>query len=156
EFYGELGLSGELKPIRGVLLVAAHAARDRHSVIVPTANLREARLAAPASTRHAPTLLAVCGMFTAEAGRATAGESQGTDDAPGGAARRRLPTLDIADVRGQAAPKRAMLVAAAGGHSILMIGPPGTGKSMLAQRLPGLLPPLADEEALDVAGIASV
>jgi magnesium chelatase family protein len=63
---------------------------------------------------------------------------------------------DLADVRGQAGPKRALLVAAAGGHSILLIGPPGTGKSMLAQRLPGLLPSLEDDEALDVASIASV
>ena len=64
--------------------------------------------------------------------------------------------LDLADVRGQAAPKRALLVAAAGGHSLLLVGPPGTGKSMLAQRLPGLLPALEGDEALDVASIASV
>src|SRR5215468_11161727 len=60
EFYGELGLSGELKPVRGLLLAAAHASRERRSVMVPTANLHEARLAAPGDTRHAPTLLAVC------------------------------------------------------------------------------------------------
>src|SRR5687767_4607514 len=60
---------------------------------------------------------------------------------------------DLADVRGQAAAKRALIIAAAGGHSLLLIGPPGTGKSMLAQRLPGLLPPLSDEEALSSAAL---
>ena len=73
-----------------------------------------------------------------------------------GASRRRRDAPDLADVRGQAHAKRALTIAAAGAHSLLMIGPPGTGKSMLAQRLPGLLPPLSEDEALAVAAIASL
>jgi magnesium chelatase family protein len=151
EFYGELGLAGELKPIRGVILAAAHAVRESRSLIVPAANLDEARIAAPRATCGADSLLAVCEL--ARVG--VRGELAPADDqppafgaGPGG--------VDLADVRGQAAAKRALVIAAAGAHSLLFVGPPGTGKSMLAQRLPGLLPPLAGEEALEVASIASV
>jgi magnesium chelatase family protein len=152
EFYGELGLAGELQPIKGVLLAAAHAAREGRSVVVPAANLGEARVAAAASARGAATLLDVCRLFTASADPQA--ESAVPDPTP--LPDRGEPAPDLADVRGQAGAKRALLVAAAGGHSILMVGPPGTGKSMLAQRLPGLLPSLAGDEALDVASIASV
>jgi magnesium chelatase family protein len=153
EFYGELGLAGELKPIRGVLLAAAHAVRESRGIVVPTANYREAKLAAPCSTHHAGSLQEVCERLGGREARpepdaqeADAVEMPVAADAD----------LDLADVRGQAAPKRALLVAAAGAHSLLLIGPPGTGKSMLAQRMAGLLPPLAAPEALDVASIASV
>ncbi|HEU5136136.1 MAG TPA: magnesium chelatase domain-containing protein, partial [Steroidobacteraceae bacterium] len=152
EFYGELGLDGELQPIKGVVLAAAHAVREGRSVVVPAANLGEARVAAPESARGAATLLDVCGMFRA---RAAAGdEPAGPVHVPLADGSESVP--DLTDVRGQAGPKRALLVAAAGGHSILLVGPPGTGKSMLAQRLPGLLPLLEADEALDVASIASV
>ena len=155
EFYGELGLSGELKPVRGVLLAAAHASRASRRVIVPAANLAEARLASAAASHGARTLLDVCEMFTAR--RAGAAEAVVlTLPAPATGPQPREAVLDLADVRGQAAPKRALLVAAAGGHSLLLVGPPGTGKSMLAQRLPGLLPPLEGDDALDVASIASI
>jgi magnesium chelatase family protein len=154
EFYGELGLAGELKPVKGVLLAAAHAARESGTVVVPAENLHEARLVSPKDARGAATLLGVCALITARApvttdvGESAApGESVMTTDGP---------PPDLSDVRGQAAGKRALLVAAAGGHSILLIGPPGTGKSMLAQRLPGILPELEGDEALDVAAIASV
>ena len=155
EFYGELGLAGELKPVKGVLLAAAHAVREARNVVVPAANVREARLAAPASTQGADTLLGVCGLFGSRAAHRA-----GIIDEPPlpeefGQATEAGP-LDLSDVRGQAAGKRALIVAAAGGHSILLIGPPGTGKSMLAQRLAGLLPALEGDEALDVASIASV
>jgi magnesium chelatase family protein len=153
EFYGELGLSGELKPIRGVLHAAGHARREGCEVVVPSANAYEARLAAPTATHHAATLLAVCAQFgTGERNAAHEAAAPGLPAPP----ETRPPLPDLADVRGQAAPKRALLVAAAGAHSILLVGPPGTGKSMLAQRLPGLLPTLESDEALDVATIASV
>jgi len=153
EFYGELGLAGELRPIRGVLLAAAHASREARNVIVPAANLGEARLVAPASTSGASSLLAVSEMCS---GRNPAALEHEYPALPAPADQGRGARPDLLDVRGQAAPKRALLIAAAGAHSILLIGPPGTGKSMLAQRLPGLLPPLATDEALDVATIASV
>jgi magnesium chelatase family protein len=147
EFYGELGLAGELKPVKGVLLAAAHARRESRRVVVPAANLAEARLAEPVAAHGARTLLAACDTSVVD--EQTPSSIDGTM-----AAVASIP--DLADVRGQASAKRALLIAAAGGHSLLLVGPPGTGKSMLAQRLPGLLPPLRPDEALDVAAIASV
>jgi magnesium chelatase family protein len=140
EFYGELGLTGELKPVKGVLLAAAHAVRESRAVVVPASNVLEARLAAPSAVLGAGTLLGVCGLF---ASRTANGDAAGEPFPPEtSAARSERAALDLADVRGQAAGKRALLVAAAGGHSLLLIGPPGTGKSMLAQRLVDLLPAL--------------
>lgn len=154
EFYGELGLMGELKAVPGLLPAAVEARRCGHELIVPRANAAEACAVAPALTRAADHLLEVCAHVA------------GTALLPGPcsppAAARALPPcpippeLDLADVRGQAQAKRALTIAAAGAHSLLLIGPPGCGKSMLAQRLPGLLPPLEAAEALEVAAIASV
>jgi len=153
EFYGELGLAGELKPIKGVVLAAAHAARDSHGVVVPEGNVQEARLAAPAAAVGAGNLLSVCELFTTHAPTIGARQAPPTDiPVP----RTSDCTMDLADVCGQALGKRALVIAAAGGHSMLLIGPPGTGKTMLAQRLPGLLPGLPADQALDVASIASV
>jgi magnesium chelatase family protein len=147
EFYGELGLAGELRPIRGVLLAAAHAAREHRSLVVPAGNFFEARIAAH-RIFAAESLLGVCALATAGAVEEFA-EHLAPPPSPAGA-------LELADVRGQAVPKRALIIAAAGGHSLLLVGPPGTGKSMLAQRLPGILPALSADDALDVAAIASV
>jgi len=155
EFYGELGLTGELKPVRGLLLAAAHAARHGHELVVPSANAAEACVVAPAQVRAAGHLLEVCAHLTGAAPLSPCPPPQravGRGDAGPG---RGVP-LDLADVRGQLQAKRALIIAAAGGHSLLMIGPPGSGKSMLAQRLPGLLPPLTHGEALEVAAVAAV
>jgi magnesium chelatase family protein len=152
EFYGELGLTGELKAVRGLLPAAAHAASAGHELIVPHANAAEACTVAAGLVRAADHLLEVCGHVAGT--RPLAAGSAGVG--PGKPTRRSCAGLDLADVRGQLYAKRALTVAAAGGHSLLMIGPPGCGKSMLAQRLPGLLPPLSPAEALEVATISSV
>jgi len=152
EFYGELGLSGELKPVRGLLLAAAHARQQGHELIVPHGNAAEAGAVAPVQVRAAGHLIEVCGhlngsaplpLWAAPKNRVTA-----CDGGIGAGA-------DLADVRGQLHAKRALVIAAAGAHSLLLVGPPGCGKSMLAQRLPGILPPLGGEEALEVAAIAA-
>jgi magnesium chelatase family protein len=153
EFYGELGLTGELKPVRGLLLAAAHARRQGHDLVVPRGNALEACAAAPRQVRAAGHLLEVCAHLSGAsplpphpALEHAATESDGNT----------APVLDLADVRGQWLAKRALVIAAAGGHSLVLIGPPGSGKTMIAQRLPGLLPPLAECEALEVAAIAAV
>jgi magnesium chelatase family protein len=152
ELYGELGLGGEIKPVRGILLAAAHASRDGHELIVPAANADEALIAATTAVRAASHLKEVCGHLV--------GLAPLHPHAPAQRVPRSAPHagtgLDLSEVRGQSQAKRALLIAAAGAHSLLLIGPPGCGKSMLAQRLPGLLPPLAEGEALDCAAIASV
>ncbi|MCB1624011.1 MAG: YifB family Mg chelatase-like AAA ATPase [Pseudomonadales bacterium] len=155
EYYGELGLSGELKPVRGLLSAAIAADHAAHGLVVPCANVAEVSIVAAERVRGAADLSAVCAIVS---GKSSADPN---DSSPTGvAACLSQPLvgseLDLGDVRGQAAAKRALVVAAAGQHSLLLIGPPGTGKSMLAQRLPGLLPSLQRAEAIDVAAIASL
>jgi len=152
EFYGELGLSGELKPVRGLLLAAVNASKWGHEIVVPLGNAAEARLACRAPIRAAAHLLEVC----AHVSRASLLPDYNGGHSQFLPAHTQGNSLDLADVRGQMHAKRALLIAAAGGHSLLMIGPPGSGKSMLAQRLPGLLPGLTTAESLEVASIASV
>ena len=154
EFYGELGLGGELKPVRGLLVAAANAAVRGHEVVVPRGNAEEARLASRGPVRIADHLLEVCGHVTGTQPLPDYRSVRGNMRAAKSLAR--CSALDLRDVRGQYQAKRALVVAAAGGHSLLMIGPPGSGKSMLAQRLPGLLPPLTPSETVEVASIASV
>ncbi|HEX4266287.1 MAG TPA: YifB family Mg chelatase-like AAA ATPase [Steroidobacteraceae bacterium] len=151
ELYGELGLGGEIKSVRGILLAAAHASRDGHELIVPAANADEALIAATTPVRAASHLTEVCQHLSGETPLPLHAPTRPAQAAPHLGAE-----PDLIDVRGQFQAKRALLIAAAGSHSLLMIGPPGCGKSMLAQRLPGLLPPLAAGEALDCAAIASV
>lgn len=148
EFYGELALGGELMPVEGLLLASAHAASAGHEMVVPPANADEAAVAAGSVVRAPKHLLEVCRHIdgteplTLLRSRELALRSCGD-------------TLDLRDIRGQLQAKRALSIAAAGSHSLLMVGPPGSGKSMLAQRLPALLPPLTAAEALEVAMIAS-
>ena len=115
--------------------------------MLPEASASEAALVRDATIFGAPSLLAVCAHLAGSAPLARV--------APGAPVAARS-VVDLADVRGQAQAKRVLEIAAAGAHSLLFIGPPGTGKSMLAQRLPSLLPPLAEDEALEVAAVASI
>lgn len=147
EFSGELSLSGELRPVRGALALARQAAERGRTLILPAANAAEAALVQGVTILPAPSLLAVVAHLC----RHTLLEPYaGAPLAPPPA----YP--DLADVKGQVQARRALEVAASGQHSLLFYGPPGTGKSMLAQRLPGLLPPLSDAEALETAAIHSV
>lgn len=148
EFIGELGLDGSLRPVPGILPAALATRAHNRRLVVPAANAPEAALAEGLPVCGARTLLDVCGALAGHsplpAARPPACAAAGT----GGA--------DLADVRGQPQGRRALEVAAAGGHGLLLIGPPGSGKSMLAQRLPGILPPMTDDEALETAVVASV
>ncbi len=149
EFIGELALSGELRAVRGVLPAVLHATRVGRRVVVPHENGAEAALVSGADVRVAGSLLEVCAYL---AGRielpvAVAG-------VPSIATSSSLP--DLAEVRGQQQARRALEVAAAGTHSLLLVGPPGTGKTMLASRLPGILPPLDEAEALELAAVRSI
>ena len=148
EFAGELALGGALRPIRGALPMVLSARRDGRAFVLPAASAAEAALVRGAVVHPAASLLAVCAHL--------AGRDPIPPLAPAEAAGDSAAGPDLADVRGQGQAKRALTIAAAGGHSLLMIGPPGTGKSMLAQRLPGILPPLSEDEALASASIASL
>jgi magnesium chelatase family protein len=147
EFAGELSLSGELRPIRGALAMCLSAANAERAFVLPPASADEAALVSQATILPAPTLLAVCAHLTGLAPLAPHAPT------PRAAPR---PHPDLAEVRGQGPAKRALEVAAAGGHSLLMSGPPGSGKSMLAQRLPGLLPSMTEQEALESAAVHSL
>jgi magnesium chelatase family protein len=148
EFAGELALTGELRAIRGALAMVLSARHDGRAFVLPAASADEASLVRDATVLPAATLLAVCAHLTGVAAL-TPLVAQAPPYAPGDAP-------DVADVRGQPMAKRALEIAAAGFHSLLLRGPPGTGKSMLAQRLPGLLPPMTEAEALESAALASL
>ena len=147
EFLGELALSGELRGVRGVLPAALKARRLGRTLVVPRENAAEAALVADADVRIAGSLLEVCAFLH---GRAELERPQAT------AARACETQLDLADVRGQPQARRALEVAAAGAHNLLLVGPPGTGKTMLATRLASILPPMTEDEALEAAAVASV
>jgi magnesium chelatase family protein len=148
EFLGELALSGELRAVHGVLPAVMRATRAGRSVIVPRGNAPEAALVGGADVRSAESLLDVCAHLCGrgELPLALAGAAPATD----------ATAPDLVEVRGQAHARRALEIAAAGAHNLLFVGPPGTGKTMLASRLPGILPALADEEALELAAVRSV
>ncbi|WP_263143958.1 YifB family Mg chelatase-like AAA ATPase [Pseudomonas sp. RIT-PI-AD] len=148
ECLGELALSGSLRPVQGVLPAALAARAAGRALVVPRANAEEACLASGLRVLAIEHLLELAAHFSGQTPLAPY-QAQGL-------LRRLRPYPDLADVQGQHAAKRALLVAAAGAHNLLFSGPPGTGKTLLASRLPGLLPPLDEGEALEVAAIHSV
>lgn len=148
ECLGELALSGAVRPVQGVLPAALAARAAGRTLLVPKANAEEASLASGLCVIAVEHLLEVAAHLNGQ-----------TPIAPyqaQGLLRQIQPYPDLAEVQGQLAAKRALLVAAAGSHNLLFSGPPGTGKTLLASRLPGLLPPLDEQEALEVAAIHSV
>ncbi|MES2423868.1 MAG: YifB family Mg chelatase-like AAA ATPase [Pseudomonadota bacterium] len=161
-FAGELSLGGELRAVRGALamsLALRHAETEAESThgcrwVLPTDNAQEAALVPGAEVYGARHLLDVVQQFLP--GDAPAEPGQGWARIQNVAVPEAARYPDLADVKGQAAAKRALEIAAAGGHSVLMVGPPGSGKSMLAQRFAGLLPAMSTAEALESAAIASL
>ncbi|MCF2705755.1 YifB family Mg chelatase-like AAA ATPase [Arcanobacterium haemolyticum] len=147
---GELGLDGSVRPVRGVLPVALSARRaGLRKILVPSNQGNEAHMADidVEEIWHIAQIAEKFGVECAEAPPAPRPPSM--------AERREAPHLDMADVRGQSEAKLALEVAAAGGHHAFMVGPPGVGKSMLALRMPGIMPPLTREQAIEVASIQS-
>lgn len=150
EFMGELALSGELRPVSGILPAVLAVQKEGRCLIVPQGNAAEASLAKSSAVLAANHLLDVCAYLKNEqhlypclSSVASPLQQSGFD-------------LDLSDVKGQECAKQALELAAAGKHSLLFIGPPGTGKTMLATRLPTILPELSENQALEVAAIASI
>ena len=151
EFYGELSLDGELRETRKLLPALIRGVQNHHEVILPAANALEAALVGDANLKLTQRLE---DLVTALRSRQPL-VSVPTDMSAGKVARWRAAAPDLQDVRGQFGAKRALELAAAGEHGLLFIGPPGAGKTLLAQRLPGLLPRMSTEEALEVASLES-
>lgn len=158
EFAGELALTGELRPIRGALAMTSSMVHDQNdpllasdaqkrAFILPQMSASEASLVRDAIIYPAKSLLEVCAHLS---GRTTLTQLETTENIT------EITYPDFSDVKAQSMPKRALEIAAAGGHSILMSGPPGTGKSMLASRFAGILPSMTDDEALEAAAIQSL
>jgi magnesium chelatase family protein len=147
EFAGELALTGALRPVRGALAMTLGALNDGRAFMLPVENAAEAALVENATVYAAPSLLAVCAHLHEQEKLTPYQSAPVTTE---------ISYADLLDVKGQAHAKRALEIAAAGGHSLLMVGPPGTGKTMLASRLPGILPPMTQQEALESAAMQSL
>ncbi|MDB4982520.1 MAG: Mg chelatase, subunit ChlI, partial [Myxococcales bacterium] len=157
-FVGELALDGSVRPVRGVLPIAVWArAHGVRRLVVPRENAGEAAVVGGCEVRGAQDLGRLVALLRGE----PAGEGEGPHGAPSSAPRTPSaltspPSADLADVHGQEVPRRALEIAAAGGHNLLFVGPPGSGKTMLARRLPGILPPLTFEESLETTMVYSI
>ncbi len=149
EIIGELALDGRLRQVAGVLPVAMACGEANRSLVLPSDNAQEAGLLEDTCCWHAAHLLDVCYHLVGKQQMSQCQYSQPDQTQTQGFA-------DMADVKGQPQAKRALEVAASGGHSVLLIGPPGTGKSMLAARLAGILPPLKQHQALETAAVHSI
>ena len=158
EFAGELSLGGELRPVRGALAMslALHQGGGAVRLVLPPGSAEEAALVPDAEVFRAQHLLDVVQQFLPPSTEPPPEPGEGwtrlSAQAPADAPR----YADLADVKGQAGVKRVLEIAAAGGHSLLMVGPPGSGKSMLAQRFAGVLPDMTVDEALESAAVASL
>ena len=148
ELIGELALSGELRSIRGTLPAALKTQSVNRKLILPNDNAKEGSLVSPDLVVPAGHLLEVCAHLS---GDTTLQPPEPTPDVE-----QLTYSTDMCEVSGQHHAKRALEIAAAGGHNLLMVGPPGTGKTMLASRLPSILPPLTKAEALEVASVYSI
>jgi magnesium chelatase family protein len=144
---GELGLDGRVAPSPGVLLAALHASERALGLVCPAVQGPEAAWAGSIEVIAAPDLLQLIGHF--KGGAPLPAPQPGSADAP-------IVAADLRQVKGQETAKRALEIAAAGGHNLLMCGPPGAGKSLMASCLPGILPELSPAEALEVSMVASV
>ncbi len=151
EFVGELALDGSLRPVRGVITVAMAARQAGRRLVIPADNQAECALISNDDSRYAGHLLDVCRDLHGEATLPTCRlpEASSTSTAP-------PPDNDLGNILGQQQARRALEVAAAGGHNLLMIGPPGSGKTMLAGCLPGILPDMSEQESLELAAIRSL
>ena len=148
EFIGELSLSGELRAVHGVLPAAVACHKQKRSIVVPLENGSEALLAKQTTILATKSLLELCAHLSAQ--ELISPYANGIEIS------HQTEPLDLRDVRGQHHAKRALEVAAAGFHNMLMVGSPGSGKTMLASRLPGILPPLTEAEAIESATIYSI
>lgn len=148
EAIGELSLTGELRPITGALPVSLAVNKSQRSLILPMKNAAEAALVEDTVCKPARHLLDVCAHI--------AGTQALQEHVPEQTHSETRYDIDLDDVYGHEHAKRALEIAAAGGHNLLMVGPPGSGKTMLAERMPTIMPPMTDEQALESAAIASI
>ncbi len=156
ECYGELGLSGQLRGVGGLFLAAVHALQARHTLIVPRANLEEVLLSGLRAVHGVEDLRSAAALIGVESATQLPTEALGAAPAEIGAADGEEGLLALSSIVGQCRAKRALEIAATGGHGLLLVGPPGSGKSMLAACLPALLPPLTTAEALELARVTSL
>lgn len=148
---GELSLHGEVKPVRGALSITMLAKQKKRRLLLPRANVAEASVVKGVEIYGVETLTDIVAFLTGERPLTAAFPAPlpPSETIP-------LPSVDFAEIKGQVHAKRALEIAAAGGHNIAMVGPPGSGKTMLAQRLPTILPPMSFEESLETTKIYSI